>query len=164
MIKLTDLKEGDIVNVLHDGEEREGVVQQIGRDDNKACINNGIQEFWYPIDQIIPIPLTEERLITTLGFDKMETENGVKYMKGPFRILVHDPGNFTNLEIWYREALLPALSRAGFYIKQPPSYIPKELVFLQPVYTMPHSTQALLPASIFYPIRPRCYFGLLVCG
>jgi hypothetical protein len=103
MIKLTDLKEGDIVKVLHDGVEREGVVQQIGRDDNKACINNGIQEFWYPIDQIIPVPLTEDRLINTLGFDKMETENGVKYMKGPFRILVHDPGNFTNLEIWYRE-------------------------------------------------------------
>ncbi len=103
MIKLTDLKEGDIVKVLHDGVEREGVVQQIGRDDNKACINNGIQEFWYSVDQIIPIPLTEDRLINTLGFDKMETENGVKYMKGPFRILVHDPGNFTNLEIWYRE-------------------------------------------------------------
>ncbi len=103
MIKLTDLKEGDIVKVLHDGEEREGVVKQIGHDDNKACINNGIQEFWYSIDQIIPVPLTEDRLINTLGFDKMETENGVKYMKGPFRILVHDPGNFTNLEIWYRE-------------------------------------------------------------
>ena len=103
MIKLTDLKEGDIVKVLHDGVEREGVVQQIGRDDNKACINNGIQEFWYSLDQIIPIPLTEDRLINTLGFDKMETENGIKYMKGPFRILVHDPGNFTNLEVWYRE-------------------------------------------------------------
>jgi len=103
MIKLTDLKEGDIVKVLHDGVEREGVVQQIGRDDNKACINNGIQEFWYSVDQIIPIPLTEDRLINTLGFDKMETENGIKYMKGPFRILVHDPGNFTNLEVWYRE-------------------------------------------------------------
>ncbi len=103
MIKLTDLKEGDIVKVLHDGVEREGVVQQIGRDDNKACINNGIQEFWYSLDQIIPIPLTEDRLINTLGFDKMETENGIKYMKGPFRLLVHDPGNFTNLEVWYRE-------------------------------------------------------------
>ena len=103
MIKLTDLKEGDIVKVLHEGVEREGTVVQIGRDDNKALINNGIQEFWYSIDQVIPVPITEDRLINTLGFDKMETENGTKYMKGPFRILVHDPGNFTNLEIWYRE-------------------------------------------------------------
>ncbi|MDQ3683284.1 MAG: hypothetical protein M3352_09460 [Bacteroidota bacterium] len=103
MIKLTDLKEGDIVKVLHDEVEREGTVVQIGRDDNKALINNGIQEFWYSLDQIIPVPLTEDRLINTLGFDKMETETGVKYMKGAFRILVHDPGNFTNLEIWYRE-------------------------------------------------------------
>jgi len=103
MIKLTDLKEGDIVKVLHEGVEREGTVVQIGRDDNKALINNGIQEFWYSIDQVIPVPITEDRLINTLGFDKMETENGTKYMKGPFRILVRDPGNFTNLEIWYRE-------------------------------------------------------------
>ncbi|HVG15521.1 MAG TPA: hypothetical protein VM935_11190, partial [Chitinophagaceae bacterium] len=38
-----------------------------------------------------------------LGFEKIESETGAKYGKGPFRILVNDPGNYTNLEVWYRE-------------------------------------------------------------
>ncbi len=54
------------------------------------------------MDQIAPIPLTEKELFM-LGFEKIDTEDGSKYMKGPFRILVHDPGNYTNLDIWYRE-------------------------------------------------------------
>src|SRR3712207_5207467 len=103
MVKLTDLKEGDIVRVLHAGVEREGRVSEINRDDNRVCIHNGVQEFWYPLDDVAPIPLTEERLINTLGFEKEETPQGVKYKKGPFRIVVHDPGNYTNLDIWYRE-------------------------------------------------------------
>ncbi len=103
MVKLTDLKEGDIVHVLDEGKEREGTVVRISRDDGRACINNGIQEFWYPLEDVVPVPLTEEKLIKTLGFQKEETAEGVKYKKGPFRIIVHDPGNYMNLDIWYRE-------------------------------------------------------------
>lgn len=101
MVKIKELKEGDIVRVLHDGIEREGVVMDAGR--GEVCINNGIQEFWYPLEEVIPIPLTEDKLINTLGFEREETADGVKYKKGPFRVLVHDPGNYTNLEVWYRE-------------------------------------------------------------
>jgi hypothetical protein len=68
-----------------------------------ALVNNGIQEFWYPAEELIPVPITNDRLINILGFDKEETPEGVKYKKGPFRILVHDPGNYTNMEVWYRE-------------------------------------------------------------
>jgi hypothetical protein len=103
MVKITDLKQGDIVKIIEDNSEREGVVNSIDRNDNKVCINNGIQEFWYPLDQIAPLPLTEDRLINTLGFEREEMDNGVKYKKGPFRIVVQDPGNYTNLEMWYRE-------------------------------------------------------------
>jgi hypothetical protein len=67
-----------------------------------VCVDNGVQEFWYNRSQIAPLPLTEKELLK-LGFEKQDTENGTKYLKGPFRILVHDPGNYTNLEIWYRE-------------------------------------------------------------
>jgi hypothetical protein len=102
MVKLTDLKEGDIVRVEEEGIEREGVVVRISREEHMACIHNGIQEFWYPLEQIAPIPLTEEQLLK-LGFEKETTTDGVKYKKGPFRVLVHDPGNYTNLEVWYRE-------------------------------------------------------------
>lgn len=103
MVKVTDLKPGDLVHVLDEGREREGVVTEISRDENMACINNGVQDFWYPMEQVVPIPLTEERLVHTLGFEKEEVEGGVKFKKGAFRLVVHDPGNYTNLEVWYRE-------------------------------------------------------------
>lgn len=104
MVKITDLKPGDIVHVIDEGVEREGVVTDISRDENMACINNGVQDFWYPVQEIVPVPLTEDKLIHTLGFEREETENGkVKYKKGPFRVLVNDPGNYTSLEVWYRE-------------------------------------------------------------
>jgi len=103
MVKITDLKEGDVVHVLNEGTERVGTVINISRDDNMACIDNGVQQFWYPPEEIVPIPLTESHLINTLGFEKEETADGVKYKKGPFRVLVHDPGNYTNVDVWYRE-------------------------------------------------------------
>ncbi len=101
MVKINQLKEGDLVKVLHDGTEREGVIVETG--DNEVSINNGVQDFWYPLDAVVPIPLTEDRLINSLGFEREETPEGVKYKKGPFRVLVHDPGNYTSLEVWYRE-------------------------------------------------------------
>lgn len=103
MIKISDLKEGGIVNVLHDGIERQGRVAQVSREENQACINNGIQEFWYNPDEIVPISMTEDRLLNTLGFEKEETADGVKFKKGAFRMVVKDPGNYTNIDIWYRE-------------------------------------------------------------
>jgi hypothetical protein len=103
MVKITELKEGDIVQVLDAGIERVGTVVDITREDNMACIDNGIQEFWYPAEEIVPVPLTEKQLVETLGFEKEESAEGTKYKKGPFRVLVHDPGNYTNLDIWYRE-------------------------------------------------------------
>lgn len=103
MIKISDLKEGGVVKVLHDGEEREGRVEDVSREENMACINNGIQEFWYGPDQIIPIPMSEDRLINTLGFEKEQMEDGMKFKKGAFRLLVKDPGNYTNIDLWYRE-------------------------------------------------------------
>ena len=102
MIKIQELKQGDIVRVVQDMTEREGTVVDVSREENMVYINNGIQEFWYTPEQIAAIPLTEKELFG-LGFEKTETQNGTKYMKGPFRDLVHDPGNYTNLDIWYRE-------------------------------------------------------------
>ncbi len=103
MVKITDLKEGDIVKVIDSGDERIGTVVEISRDENMANINNGVQEFWYSPEDIIPIPLTDEQLVHTLGFEKEETSDGTKYKKGPFRVVVHDPGNYTSLDVWYRE-------------------------------------------------------------
>ena len=103
MVKISELKEGDIVQVLDGGTERLGRVVAVSREESMANIDNGIQEFWYPLDQIVPVPITETHLIETLGFEREDTAEGTKYKKGPFRLLVHDPGNYTNLDLWYRE-------------------------------------------------------------
>ncbi len=98
-----DLKEGDIVHIIDAGMERTGTVVRVTREDNMACIDNGIQEFWYPPEEIVPVPLTEDRLVHILGFEKESTPEGDKYKKGAFRVVVHDPGNNTNIDVWYRE-------------------------------------------------------------
>ncbi len=104
MIKLAQMKEGDIVKVIEEGGiEREGTVVDTSADNNMVCVNNGVQDFWYPPESLAPVPLTEHHLIHTLGFEKENTPEGDKYKKGPFRVLVHDPGNYTSLDIWYRE-------------------------------------------------------------
>ena len=102
MIKVQDLKQGDLVRLEDDTTEREGTVIEISRDENMALIDNGIQEFWYTPEQIAPIPLTEKELFR-LGFEREDVEEGAKYKKGPFRLLVHDPGNYTHIDMWYRE-------------------------------------------------------------
>jgi hypothetical protein len=102
MVKLTDLKPGDIVRVMDDGTEREGVVIDIDRNDHLVCIDYGVQEFWFPVEQVLSIPLNEDEMLK-LGFIREETEDGIKYLKGPFRVLTPQAGNFTNFEIWYRE-------------------------------------------------------------
>lgn len=103
MIKISDLKEGNLVHILDEGIEKPGRVGQVSREENQACINNGVQEFWYNTDEIVPIPMSEERLTNELGFEKEQMDNGVKFKKGAFRILVKDPGNYTNIDLWYRE-------------------------------------------------------------
>ena len=102
MVTINDLKPGDMVYVTHDGEQLEGTVVSVARDQNMVCVDNGVQEFWYPVQELISIPLNEEQLLR-LGFQRQDEERGIKYMKGPFRILIHEEGRFSDFEIWYRE-------------------------------------------------------------
>ena len=102
MVKVQELKQGDIVRIVQDTTEREGTVVQVSRQENMVLIDNDVQEFWYTPGQIAAIPLTEKELFN-LGFEREDVPEGAKYKKGPFRVLVHDPGNYTNLDIWYRE-------------------------------------------------------------
>jgi hypothetical protein len=103
MLKLSELKAGDIVHVMDEGVAKVVTITDTNREDNMVCVDNGVQEFWYPPEEIVPIPLTDKQLVETLGFEKEETADGTKYKKGPFRVVVHDPGNYTHLDIWYRE-------------------------------------------------------------
>lgn len=101
-MKLSELKPGDWILLNDEGVEREGTVISISKEDNKAFINNGIQEFWYDINEVRPLPLTDKQL-SNLGFEKLASETGVKYGKGPFRVVVPSDQDFSKVEVWYRE-------------------------------------------------------------
>jgi hypothetical protein len=102
MLKIGELKQGDIVKVNDDGVEREGVVVKVDHEEHLALVNNGVQEFWYSQEDLKPVPLDEGQL-TKLGFEKQDHDGSVKYMKGAFRLVTPRKGDFSNVEMWYRE-------------------------------------------------------------
>ena len=103
MIKLSELRPGDIVMAEYEGQRWEGVVKELNREDKEICVETSVQEFWFTPEHVFPILLDEKQLLK-LGFEKKENEDGsVKYSKESFRILVPEKGNFNNIEIWWRE-------------------------------------------------------------
>lgn len=102
MLKVAELKQGDVIMVDDDGVKREGTVLKVIHDDNQALVDNGIQEFWYDADEMFPL-LVDENQLLKLGFEKQEVDGTVKYMKGAFRLLTPKKGDFSNVEMWYRE-------------------------------------------------------------
>lgn len=104
MLKLGDLKQGDIVYLNDDGVQREGTVVKVSHEDRQALVDNGIQEFWYNLDEIQPIPLDENQLLR-LGFTKeeMNGSGAVKYKRDSFRLVLPNKDDFSNIEMWWRE-------------------------------------------------------------
>ncbi len=103
MIKFQEIKVGDYLIADNDGDKRLGEVSDLNGDEKQVCVDTGDQEFWYETSQLSPIPLDEDQLLN-LRFNKEENENGtVKYLKGAFRILIPSKGDFSKMEIWYRD-------------------------------------------------------------
>lgn len=102
MLKINELKSGDVVMVNDEGILREGKVVDISHEENQALVNNGVQEFWYTPEEMSPVPLSEDHLLR-LGFTKEEMDGGVKYKKDSFRLLTPKKGDFSNIEMWWRE-------------------------------------------------------------
>jgi len=103
MLKLGELKAGDIIKVNDDGVEREGAVVEISHEEHQALVDNGVQEFWYSPEDMSPIPVDEHQLLK-LGFQKQDLNGeGMKYIKGAFRIVTPKIGDFSNIEMRYRE-------------------------------------------------------------
>ena len=103
MLKLGELKPGDIIKVNDEGVEREGVVVEISHEDHQALVDNGVQEFWYSPEEMDAILLDEKQLLN-LGFEKQHLNGeGVKYLKGAFRIVTPQEGDLSHIEMWYRE-------------------------------------------------------------
>jgi len=104
MIQFHELRVGDIVLVDFDSQRKEGEVIGLNGDDKEINVQVGEQdEFWYTPNDLYPIPLDETQLMR-LGFEKQELGDGeVKYLRGPFRILLSQKGDFSHFEMWYRE-------------------------------------------------------------
>ncbi|HET9056860.1 MAG TPA: hypothetical protein VFN30_08440 [Chitinophagaceae bacterium] len=103
MIKISDLQLGDIVKATFEETTNIGEILRIDRAEKKAIVAHGDQEFWYDEKDLAPVPLDEEQLMN-LKFEKKENEDGsVKYSKGAFRILLPKKGDFSHMEVWYRQ-------------------------------------------------------------
>lgn len=102
MLKIGNLKSGDIITVNDEGIMREGTVVSTSQEENQALVNNGVQEFWYSPEQMHSVPLDESQL-QRLGFTREEEEGAVKYKKDSFRLVTPKKGDFSNVEMWWRE-------------------------------------------------------------
>ncbi len=102
MIKFSELKPGDIVMADYEGQQWEGIVKELNREDKEVCVETDVQQFWFTPDHLHAIPLSDAQL-QKLNFQKQETDDSVKYMKGPFRIQLPHRGDFSDFEMWYRE-------------------------------------------------------------
>ncbi len=102
MLKIGNLKFGDIITVNDEGILREGTVVNVSHEENQALVDNGVQEFWYSPDDMHAIPVDESQLMQ-LGFTKEEADGTVKYKKDSFRLVTPKKGDFSNIEMWWRE-------------------------------------------------------------
>ncbi len=104
MIQFHELRMGDIVLVEFDGQRTEGEVIGLNGADKEIQVQTGDdQEFWYTPNDLYPITLDDSQLMK-FGFEEQALPDGkIKYLKGPFRILLSSKGNFSDFEMWYRE-------------------------------------------------------------
>ena len=103
MINFHELKVGDIVLAEFEGQRSEGEVIELNREDKEVCVQTSVQDFWYLPEHLYPIELNDEQL-KKFNFESEELPNGeVKYLRGPFRILLSQKGDFSHFEMWYRE-------------------------------------------------------------
>jgi hypothetical protein len=103
MVKFHEIKVGDILRAEFEGKKSDGMVTNLNGEDKEVCVETEVQEFWYKPEELYPIPLDEEQLLK-FHFEKKDNgHNGTKYLRGPFRILVPEKGNFSSFEMWYRE-------------------------------------------------------------
>ena len=103
MIPFHELRIGDIVLIEFNGQRMEGEVTDKADADRLICVDNEVQGFWYTPDDLVGIPLDENQLMK-FGFEKeVQPDGSIKYLRGPFRILLPQAGSFAHFEMWYRE-------------------------------------------------------------
>lgn len=103
MIKFNEIKKGDFLMGDYQGKMWEGEVVNLNGDEKQVCLGTDVQEFWFETEDLYPIPLNDEAM-AKLSFIREDMPDGsVKYKKGSFRMLIKKPGDFSTIDIWYRD-------------------------------------------------------------
>ncbi len=103
MIRFQEIRVGDIIQADFGGQRFEVQVTELNHEDKQVCVQNGDQTDWFGPGDLYAIPLDDVQL-HKLGFEKqVNDDKSVKYMRGPFRLLIPSAGQFNETEIWYRE-------------------------------------------------------------
>lgn len=103
MIKFSELKKGDHVIADNDGDKKRGEIEDLNHNEKQVCVNTGAQGFWYETDQLSAIELNENELMHFKFHKQVNDDGTIKYLKGAFRILISKEGDFSRMEIWYRD-------------------------------------------------------------
>jgi hypothetical protein len=104
MIKFSEAKVGDFVMAEFEGKQWMGEVIRLNKDEKQVCVLTDVQEFWFSADKLHAIPLNDEAL-QMLSFTKQTSsdDGSVKYSKGAFRLVIAKEGDFSHIDMWYRE-------------------------------------------------------------
>ena len=103
MLKFQNIKVGDYLMGDNEGDVRKGEVTNLKYGEHQVCLDIGTQEFWYEMNQLSAIPLNDEEL-EKLKFAKQTNDDGtIKYSKGAFRMMIPKAGDFSKMELWYRD-------------------------------------------------------------
>lgn len=104
MLKLSELKEGDIVMVDFEGQMRVGDVMEVSKGDKKVRVAHEENEFWYDMDHVFAVPTDEPHLLE-LGFIKVlnDQTDGDLFERGPFSVQVIKKGNDQHYLLHYRD-------------------------------------------------------------
>lgn len=106
MIKISEVKNGDIVNARFEDVVNMGEVEQVDHGERKALVSHGDQEFWYDEEDLSPVPFTIESL-ETLGFvesgDPVIKGSGRAFVKGPFILQFPEAADIDHIHLIYRD-------------------------------------------------------------
>jgi hypothetical protein len=87
----------------YNGKLWEGEVTDLNGEEKQVCLLTDVQEFWFEPEHLYPIPLNDEQLLRLNFTREMMPDGAIKYKKGPFRLQIPTVGDFSHIDIWYRE-------------------------------------------------------------
>lgn len=104
MIKLNELKEGDIIQVDFEGQRTVGDITDISTGDKKVRVAHGEQEFWYDFHDCYAVPIDDGQL-QELGFSAVAPPDGrgKAWERGPFTVQFVPEGPDEHALLHYRD-------------------------------------------------------------